>query len=51
MIVQNYKGYIIYAWCKDASLPLLLEKDFTPGEIVTYVEKKKLNYFLKNKYK
>lgn len=40
MIVQNYKGYIIYAWCKDASLPLLLEKDFTPGEIVTYVEKK-----------
>jgi predicted GNAT family acetyltransferase len=36
---ENYKGYTIYAWCKDSSLPLLLEKGFKPGEIVTYVEK------------
>ncbi len=36
---ENYKGYTIYAWCKDTSLPLLLEKGFKPGEIVTYVEK------------
>jgi hypothetical protein len=35
-----YKGYTVYAWCKDTSLPLLLEKGFEPGEIVTYVEKK-----------
>lgn len=36
----EYKGYTVYAWCKDSSLPLLLEKGFEPGEIVTYVEKK-----------
>jgi hypothetical protein len=36
---NNYKGYTVYAWCKDTSLPLLLEKGFEPGEIVTYVEK------------
>lgn len=36
---QHYKGYKVYAWCKGGSLPLLLEKEFTPGEIVTYVEK------------
>lgn len=36
---DNYKGYKIYAWCKDTSLPLLIEKGFKPGEIVTYVEK------------
>lgn len=36
---KEYKGYTIYAWCKETSLPLLLEKEFTPGEIVTYVEK------------
>jgi GNAT superfamily N-acetyltransferase len=39
-VLDNYKGYTVYAWCKDTSLPLLLEKEFTPGEIVTYVEKK-----------
>jgi hypothetical protein len=39
-VLENYKGYTIYAWCKETSLPLLLEKEFTAGEIVTYVEKK-----------
>lgn len=37
---ENYKGYLIYAWCKDSSLPLLTEKGFRKGEVVTYVEKK-----------
>ena len=36
---ENYKGYTVYAWCKDASLTLLIEKGFETGEIVTYVEK------------
>jgi len=35
----RYKGYKIYAWCKPASLPLLLEKGFDAGETCTYVEK------------
>ena len=39
-VKENYKGYTVYAWCKDTSLPLLLEKGFAEGEIVTYVEKK-----------
>ncbi len=37
---DNYKGYIVYDWCKDNSLPLLLEKGFDLGEKATYVEKK-----------
>lgn len=36
---DNYKGWTVYAWCKDTSLPLLLEKGFEAGETVTYVEK------------
>lgn len=36
---ENYKGYLVYAWCKDGSLPLLVEKGFDVGEICTYVEK------------
>jgi hypothetical protein len=36
---DNYKGYLVYAWCKDVSLPLLFEKGFESGEVVTYVEK------------
>jgi len=38
----NYKesGYLVYAWCKESSLPLLLEKNFEKGEVVTYVQKK-----------
>jgi|TARA_R110000782_G_scaffold265691_1_gene359639 ribosomal protein S18 acetylase RimI-like enzyme len=39
-ILENYEGYTIYAWCKDTSLPLLLEKGFNKGEIATYVERK-----------
>ena len=38
-VSENYKGYLIYAWCKENSLPLLLEKGFNSGEICTYVEK------------
>lgn len=37
---ENYKGCIVYAWCKDESLPLLIEKGFNTGDICTYVEKK-----------
>jgi hypothetical protein len=37
---EVYKGYTIYAWCKDNSLPLLVEKGFDIGEVCTYVEKK-----------
>jgi len=36
---SRYKGYKVYAWCKPASLPLLLEKVFDAGETCTYVEK------------
>jgi hypothetical protein len=39
-VEQEYKGWLVYAWCKDTSLPLLLEKGFSTGEVVTYVEKK-----------
>lgn len=38
-VQSNYSGYLVYAWCKDQSLPLLLEKGFETGEIVTYVQK------------
>ena len=37
---ENYKDYTIYAWSKNESLPLLIEKGFETGEVVTYVEKK-----------
>jgi predicted GNAT family acetyltransferase len=37
--LARYKGYKVYAWCKPASLPLLLEKGFEAGETCTYVEK------------
>jgi predicted GNAT family acetyltransferase len=36
---DKYKGWTVYAWCKDGSLPLLIEKGFTTGEVCTYVEK------------
>lgn len=36
---ENYKGHLVYAWCKEKSLPLLKEKGFDVGEICTYVEK------------
>ena len=35
----KYEGWLVYAWCKPASLPLLLEKGFDAGETCTYVEK------------
>lgn len=38
-VQSKYTGWTVYAWCKDASLPLLIEKGFISGEIVTYVEK------------
>ena len=38
-VIENYKGYKVYAWCKSESLPLLREKGFNEGEICTYVEK------------
>jgi hypothetical protein len=34
----RYPGHTVYAWCKETSLPLLLEKGFSPGEKCTYVE-------------
>jgi GNAT superfamily N-acetyltransferase len=39
-VSDNFKDYTIYAWCKDNSLPLLVENGFIVGEKVTYVEKK-----------
>lgn len=36
---ENYKGYLIYAWCKEGSLPLLIEKGFSLGDECVYVEK------------
>ena len=39
-VVDKYKDWTIYAWCKDESLPLLVEKGFEVGDICTYVEKK-----------
>jgi predicted GNAT family acetyltransferase len=37
-VKEHYKNKLVYAWCKDASLPLLIEKGFITGEICTYVE-------------
>jgi hypothetical protein len=38
-VKSKYSNWLVYAWCKPASLPLLLEKGFVSGEICTYVEK------------
>jgi len=38
-VVENYKGYKVYAWCKPMSLPLLIEKGFDSGDTCVYVEK------------
>ena len=38
-VKKKYQGYMVYAWCKPSSLPLLLEKGFEAGETCTYVEK------------
>jgi hypothetical protein len=37
---ENYKNWTVYAWSKNESLPLLIEKGFNTGEVCTYVEKK-----------
>lgn len=37
---EHYNGYLVYAWCKESSLPLLIEKGFNGGESCIYVEKK-----------
>ena len=37
---KHYKNHTTYAWCKPASLPLLIEKGFKEGDTITYVEKK-----------
>ena len=36
---EKFKGYIVYAWCKDVTLSLLLEKGFEEIECSTLVEK------------
>jgi len=36
---KHHKGCLVYAWCKDNSLPLLMEKGFERGERCTYVER------------
>lgn len=38
-VKKKYQGHTVYAWCRPASLPLLLEKGFEAGETCTYVEK------------
>jgi len=38
-VKENYNGYVIYAWAKPMSLPLLLENGFKQGETCVYVEK------------
>ena len=36
-VKKHYKGYKVYAWCKESSLPLLIEKGFTAGDTCVYV--------------
>ena len=38
-VQENFPGWTAYAWCKPMSLPLLLEKGFTTGDLSVYVEK------------
>lgn len=38
-VQEEYLGYKVYAWCKQSSLPLLIEKGFKQGDVCTYVEK------------
>jgi len=38
-VKSKYPNWLVYAWCKPASLPLLIEKGFSTGETCTYVEK------------
>jgi hypothetical protein len=43
-ILENYEGYTIYAWCKDTSLPLLLEKDLIKAKLPPML-KRKYNFY------
>jgi len=36
---EEYGGFIVYAWCKPMSLPLLLDNGFVEGDTCVYVEK------------
>lgn len=38
-VKTRYQGWTAYAWCKEKSLPLLLEKGFEEIESSTLVEK------------
>ena len=38
-VLEHFKKFIVYAWCKPMSLPLLIEKGFKEGETCVYVEK------------
>lgn len=39
-VEENYDDHLIYAWCKQTSLPLFLKRGFEEGETATYVEYK-----------
>ena len=38
-VCTTYPDHTVYAWCLPESLPLLLEKGFTAGDVCTYVER------------
>ena len=39
-VLEHFKGFTVYAWCKPMSLPLSIEKGFKTGDTCVYVEKK-----------
>ena len=38
-VSSTYPEYKVYAWCKESSLPLLIEKGFIESESSAYVER------------
>ena len=38
-VATTYPDHTVYAWCLEATLPLLQEKGFQTGETCTYVER------------
>ena len=36
---EKFKGYTVYAWCKNNSLPVYKMNEFDQLEIATHVEK------------
>ena len=38
-LLAESKGYTVYAWCKDNSLPVYKKNEFDQLEIATHVEK------------